>query len=107
MLKISKGNLLDNIPVHFEKEIFDILAESPGLSIKRVLSQGQVTDWLKEDMNEWVVLFSGSAKLLFEDGGCEVEMRSGDHLCIPAGCRHRVSWTDPRQKTVWLAVHYK
>jgi len=104
MLKISKGNLLDNIPAHFEKEIFDTLAESSGLSIKRVLSQGQVTDWLKEDVSEWVVLFAGSAKLLFEDGGREVELRPGDHLHIPAGCRHKVSWTDPKQKTVWLAA---
>jgi cupin 2 domain-containing protein len=30
----------------------------------------------------------------------------GDHLRIPAHCRHRVEWTDARQETVWLALHF-
>ena len=28
-------------------------------------------------------------------------------LNIPARARHRVSWTDPDQKTIWLAIHYR
>mgnify|MGYP003419902423 CR=1 FL=1 len=30
----------------------------------------------------------------------------GDWLQIPARQRHRVTWTDPAQDTVWLAVHH-
>jgi len=105
--KLSKCNLFNKIPKHIKKEIFEVLVERPGLSIKRILTQGQTTDWLKQDTDEWVVLLAGSAKLLFEDGNRENSMKSGDYVQIPAGCRHRVSWTDLRQKSVWLAVHYK
>ena len=33
-------------------------------------------------------------------------MGPGDWVNIPARVRHRVEWTDPKQKTVWLAVFY-
>ncbi|MHB8901737.1 MAG: cupin domain-containing protein [Thermoguttaceae bacterium] len=32
---------------------------------------------------------------------------AGDHVRIPAGKRHRVEWTSPREPTVWLAVFYE
>ncbi len=101
-----KGNLFAKIPGRIEKEIFEALVEKPGLNIHRILSQGQTTDWQSQETDEWVVLFAGKAKLLFEEGNREVVMGPGDYVQIPAGCRHRVSWTDPSQKTVWLAVQY-
>jgi cupin 2 domain-containing protein len=27
-------------------------------------------------------------------------------LNIPAHARHRVAWTDPKEKTIWLAIHF-
>jgi cupin 2 domain-containing protein len=45
--------------------------------------------------------------LLFESNAARVILSPGDHLLIPAGCRHRVERTDLTQKTVWLAVHFK
>lgn len=107
MKQLSKGNLFDKIPKYIEKEIFEELLKRPGLSIQRILTQGQTTDWLKQDTDEWVVLLAGSAKLLFEEKNRRVSMKPGDYVQIPAGCRHRVSWTDPGQKSVWLAIHYK
>ena len=42
------------------------------------------------------------------EGETEVRvLRPGDYLLIPAHCRHRVEWTDPEQKTVWLALHFR
>ena len=32
------------------------------------------------------------------------ELHRGSYLNIPAHARHRVAWTDPHQKTVWLAI---
>ena len=58
-------------------------------------------------MNECVVLLSGSAGLLFEDKAELCVMHPGDYVHIPAHRRHRVEWTDPEQKTVWLALHYE
>jgi cupin 2 domain-containing protein len=103
---IRKSNLFDNIPEKIGNEVFNPLVKRSGLRIQRILSQGQTTDWQKSDTNEWVVLLAGGAKLLFEKDNREVCMKPGDYVLIPAGCRHRVSWTDPQQKSVWLAVHY-
>jgi cupin 2 domain-containing protein len=100
-------NLFQGIPEKIEKEISDLLLDKPGLCIRRIVSQGQTTDWLCQDTDEWVVLLKGAAKLLFKEGNREVEMGPGDHVLLPAGCCHRVAWTDPAQKTVWLAVHEK
>jgi cupin 2 domain-containing protein len=33
-------------------------------------------------------------------------MHPGDYIHIPAHQRYRVEWTDAKQKTVWLALHY-
>ena len=105
MKKFPKGNLFTKIPKHIGKEIFEVLVKRPGVSIQRILTQGQTTDWLTQDTDEFVVLLAGRAKLLFE-GNRQKSMKPGDYLNIPAGCRHRVSWTDPKQKSVWLAVRY-
>ncbi len=36
-----------------------------------------------------------------------VELRRGSYLNLPAHAKHRVVWSDPNEKTVWLAIHYK
>ena len=36
--------------------------------------------------------------------GSLVELREGDWVLLPAGCRHRVEWTTPDGPTVWLAL---
>jgi cupin 2 domain-containing protein len=34
-------------------------------------------------------------------------MKAGDWINIPAHRKHRVEWTTPDEKTVWVAVFYK
>jgi cupin 2 domain-containing protein len=34
-------------------------------------------------------------------------MNPGDFINIPAHKKHRVEWTPPEERTIWLAVHYK
>jgi cupin 2 domain-containing protein len=102
---LQKTGLFDRIPRKLRREISQTLFQRPGLSIHRIVSQGQTTDWLTQDFDEWVVLLSGAARLLFEKEGRARSMKPGDYIHIPAGCRHRVTWTDPAKKSVWLAVH--
>jgi len=52
-----------------------------------------------------VLLVQGAARLWL-DGCGERALAPGDHLLIPAGCRHRVTWTSLDEPTVWLAVHF-
>ena len=103
--RITKRNIFTNIPKRVAKEKVNLLLRRRGISIKRIISHGQVTDWLKQDTDEWVILLAGKARILFEGRKREVELRDGDYLFIPAGCRHRVTWTDPKRDSVWVAVN--
>lgn len=107
---MKAGNIFSEIPDSPIDEIFEILLRNDHFRLERIISSGQATppgEWYDQDMNEWVILLSGSAGLLFE-GEKEVSiMHPGEYVHIPAHKRHRVEWTDMGQKTVWLALHYK
>jgi len=103
-----KGNIFFNTPESVSAEVFETLQSAPGVCIERIISRGQCSPdgfWYDQDDDEWVLVLSGKARLMFE-GGEVVEMFPGDYLNIPAHKKHRVAWTDPAQNTVWLAVHY-
>lgn len=102
------ANLLQNLPNPSSKEQVLTLVQSAGVVVERIVSHGHTSPadgWYDQDRYEWVMVVCGAARLLFEDGG-EVFLAAGDHLIIPAHCRHKVSWTDAGQPTVWLAVFY-
>jgi len=91
------------------EEIFETLLETDRFRLERIVSTGQATpagQWYDQERNEWVALLSGNAGLLFEGEREPRVMKPGDHVVIPAHCRHRVEWTDPDHETVWLTLHY-
>jgi cupin 2 domain-containing protein len=103
------GNLYRNLPASRPEELFEVLAESPDVTVERIVSTGQATpagEWLCQERHEWVVLLRGRAGLTFENGKAPRELEPGDYLLIPGGTRHRVDWTADDQPTVWLAVHF-
>jgi cupin 2 domain-containing protein len=103
------GNLFIGIPDSNAEEIFETLASGKNLKLERIISSGQITpegEWYDQETNEWVILLSGSAKLLFDGEELETVLLPGDYIFIPAHKKHRVTWTDKRQKTVWLALHF-
>ncbi|MFN3231872.1 MAG: cupin domain-containing protein [Alphaproteobacteria bacterium] len=86
-----------------------LLAKGRGIRILRIVSTGQADPsdrWQNPEDDEWVVLLSGSAGLLFEEGHRRYTMKPGDWCHIPAGTRHRVEFTDPDDPSVWIAVHF-
>jgi cupin 2 domain-containing protein len=102
-------NLFDAIPPALHGELFQTLAESGAVRIERIISDGQATppgEWYDQGWDEWVLLVSGGATLLFESDAAPLILKPGDHVMIPAHCHHRVERTDPEQKTIWLAVHF-
>lgn len=102
-------NLFEGIAEAAAQERFDDLLKRPGLRIERIVSTGQCSPegfWYDQAEGEFVLVLSGSAALRLEH---EAEVRvlgPGDFLNIPAGCRHRVEWTETGRPTVWLAVFY-
>jgi cupin 2 domain-containing protein len=93
-----------------DKELFQSLLTTRSIKIERIISTGQATKkgkWLKSKRNEWVIMVKGAAKLRFFKNNRVVKMKEGSHVLIPANTLHRVDWTVPRQRTIWLAVYYK
>ena len=105
-----KRNIYSDIPYELPEELVEVISESQGVRIERIISRGHRSPegfWYDQEENEFVLLVSGEAKLLFEKENEEVCLEAGDYLVIPAHKRHRVVWTAPDRETVWLAVHFK
>lgn len=102
-------NLFTHITQTSDSEVFETLLQTDAFKLERVVSTGQATppgQWYDQDWDEWVVLLSGSAGLLF-DGERDIRvLQPGDYLLVPAHTRHRVEWTETGTETVWLALHY-
>jgi len=104
------GNLFEAVPDRLDHELFEDLAQGRGVRIIRIVSTGQCDPadvWQDADDDEWVVLLTGRARLLFEKDSRMLEMEPGDWCHIPAHTRHRVDFTDPDQPSVWIAVHFE
>ncbi len=108
MTKTTSGNLFSAIDRQAAEEDITTLLARPNLRIERIVSTGQVSApgfWYDQDDDEWVMLVAGAARIEIA-GEREYALSAGDHLLLPAHCRHRVSWTDPGAPTIWLAVHF-
>jgi len=102
------GNLLADIPAALPEELFQTVLATPNFRVERIVSHGHRSPegfWYDQATDEWVLLVSGSARLLFE-GQPPVDLVPGAYVHIPAHRRHRVDWTDPDRPTVWLAIHF-
>jgi cupin 2 domain-containing protein len=107
---MDTANLLDHLPGDLLEELFTTILETGGIRVERIVSQGHASPpgfWYEQEENELVVVLEGSAGVQFEGDAGPVELRRGSYLSIPARARHRVAWTDPNQKTIWLAIHYR
>ncbi len=103
------NNIFSGIPYFMQDEIAETLLKTEAFELERIVSAGQATpegEWYDQDSDEWVILLSGSAGLLFEDEEEVSIMNAGDYVHIEPHRRHRVEWTDPGEKTVWLALHF-
>lgn len=103
-------NLFHRLPVTAVNEVFENLLETDSVRIERITSEGHVTApgvWLDQDWDEWVLLLTGSADLLFFGESGARTLTAGDYIYIPAHRKHRVERTDRHRKTIWLAVHIR
>ncbi len=107
---MSPPGIFDDLPSDLPEELVTTLLECGSVRIERIISQGQSSPpgfWYDQAEHEWVIVLEGSAEIEFEGSAKPVRMQRGSYLNIPAHARHRVAWTDPARRTVWLAVHYQ
>jgi cupin 2 domain-containing protein len=105
---LNAANIFDAIPSVLNEELFESIVATDTVKIERIVSKGHTTPigrWYNQDRHEWVIVLKGSATI-----ECEHEkplhLKEGGYLNIPAGTKHKVTWTDPEIETLWLAVHY-
>ncbi|MEQ1698381.1 MAG: cupin domain-containing protein [Hyphomicrobiaceae bacterium] len=85
----------------------ETLLSGRGVRLERIVSLGHVSPdgfWYDQHEFEWVVLLCGRARLAIEGEADERTLNPGDAIALAAHCRHRVTWSDPDQPTVWLAL---
>jgi len=107
---MQRGSVLQHIPESNDAEIFEDLVVGDTFRLERIISCGQATpeqEWYDQEQDEWVLLLTGSAAIQFENQPHSIQLEAGDYLLIPAHNRHRVLWTDKKEKSIWLALHYK
>jgi len=104
-----KKNIYSDIPAEIPDELVEMISGNPDLRVERIVSRGHRSPdgfWYDQEENEFVLLVTGEAELLFEEEDESVHMKTGDYLIIPAHKRHRVAWTAPDRDSVWLAVYF-
>ena len=110
MVPMESENLFEAIPADLPEELFTTILQGGSFRVERIVSEGHASPpdfWYDQDDNEWVLVIDGSAVIEFESQPDPVELRRGSYLNIPAHAKHRVVSTDPNEKTVWLAIHYR
>ena len=102
-------NLFHDIAKELPEEAVEVLVETSGHRIERIVSQGHASPegfWYDQDQNEWVIVLKG----LRSCGSTEMMKRWNCDPLISsiswAHKRHRVEWTAPDEPTIWLAVFY-
>ena len=95
---------IEKLPEIGEEEIVDILKENEDVKIERIISTGQVSDWMVQEKREYVLLIQGKADIEFNDK--TVEMKSGDTIFIEKRERHRVAYTSENPCCIWFCVHF-
>ena len=99
-------DLPDPLP---DDEEFTHLIRTGNLRIERIVSTGQTTpagEWYDQDEDEWVALLQGIAVIEYESGE-NLRLSAGDHVLLPAHCRHRVAYTSQNPPCIWIAVFGK
>jgi len=107
---ISHGHFLEDAASGLPDEISEVMLTGHDVRIERIVSHGQASPpgyWYDQDEHEWVMLLEGEAALRFDGDAPLLQMTPGMHVHIPAHARHRVEWTAPDRRSVWLAVFYR
>ncbi len=105
---MKDNNIFASIPQRLDQELVEILHENKDVCIERIISKGHTSPdsgWYDQPKNEWVMVLKGEAVITFQDEP-EIRLAAGSYIDIAAHKKHRVSWTDPNNETIWLAVHY-
>lgn len=102
------GNILQNLPLDLDKEIFETIFKNKNIKIERIISYGQTSPvdfWYEQEENEFILLLSGEARLEFLDKP-DLHLKKGDYTLLPSKLKHRVAFTSKSEVSIWLAIFF-
>jgi len=105
---MKKENIFNHIPKIIKNELFEDILSNKKIRVERIISKGQTSPkkgWYDQKENEWVMILKGKAILSFKNHK-DIKLKEGDYINIKAHTKHKVSWTNPDKKTIWLAIFY-
>lgn len=108
-MNYERGDIFAEIPSNLNEEVFEVIANKGSTRIERIVSKGHSSPknfWYNQKEDEFVILLSGAATILFKESGKEEILEPGDYLIIPAYVEHKVISTDSNEESVWLALFY-
>ena len=86
------------------EENIEQLFSKDNITINRIVSNKIIDgEWYDQNEDEWLVLVSGEALLVFENE--EVKLLKGDTFYIPRHTKHSVKKTS--KDALWLTVYVK
>lgn len=104
------NNIFEHIPESIPEEIFESILDNSNIKVERIISKGHTSPengWYDQEMNEWVLLLEGEAKIEFEDDqNAIVTLIKGSYLFIPKNKKHKVIYTSVEPSCVWLAIFF-
>ena len=109
-MTVEVRNIFASVPSAAPHEQLTALLAAANTRLERIVSHAHASAdgfWYDQEWAEWVIVLKGSAGLHFEGEDAPRVLNPGDYVDIPAHARHRVVWTDPKEPTVWLALHYR
>lgn len=87
-----------------QKELFEQLCSYKNIKINKITSPRNFTsEEFIQNEDEFVFLVSGEATL---EIGEEIQtIKTGEHIFIKSGVKHKIISTSKSKKTIWLTVH--
>ena len=98
-------NIFDLPQLPLSDEFSEFLVKNDYVSIERIISCGNSTDWFDQTLNEFVILLQGCAVIEYENGD-KIDMAKGDTLFLPAHITHRVAFSSENPPCIWICVFW-
>lgn len=98
-------NIFDFPQIPISSEVSEILIKNENVTIERIVSCGNTTDWYDQTENEFVILLQGKAIIEYETGE-KINIKKGDTVYLPAHLKHRVAYTSKKPPCIWICMFW-
>ena len=98
-------NIFDFPQIPISSEVSEILIKNENVTIERIVSCGNTTDWYDQAQNEFVILLQGKAIIEYETGE-KINIKKGDTVYLPAHLKHRVAYTSKKPPCIWICMFW-